>query len=220
MHDTCVVPCLPCLGVGQHMPCMLSLVSHRQPWGLCIQSGTDCCCVYQRSSAQSATLVELCNSACEVRVICIWLTKPVWCGLILQPLLSRGFFRKQSTSHAIAVKRTVKKQCKHSKVATSPVPPFRFNLWSHLQALYDAASSGASPPPPSPRPHPLQVLLTCQTPPVPTIPPATTPWSGTRSWSICSFTISSGCCGPTNSLLVLGTPQNKLSYRHCPYISY
>jgi len=135
----------------------------------------------------------------------------VWTD-IGQPLLSRGFSGSSPfRTHQLVAKRTVKKQCKHSKVATSPVLPLRFDLWSHLQALYDAASSGASPPPPSPRPHPLQVLLTCQTPPVPTIPPATTPWNGTRSWSTSSSTTSLGCCGPTSSLSALGTPKNSLS---------
>ncbi len=78
----------------------------------------------------------------------------VWTD-IGQPLLSRGFSGSSPfRTHQLVAKRTVKKQCKHSKVATSPVLPLRFDLWSHLQALYDAASSGASPPPPSPPPPP------------------------------------------------------------------
>ncbi len=55
-----------------------------------------------------------------------------------------------------------------------------------------------------PRPRPLLVLQPCQMLTVPTTPPATTPWCGTRSWSTCSPTISLGCCGPTSSLWALG----------------
>lgn len=124
----------------------------------CVQSGTDCCCVYhqtQQSLQQSsAALIELCNSACELHVVCVWLTNSVWCRLISHPVLSRGFSGSSLlfTRQTIAARRTIKEQCKHFKVATSPVVPN--NLWSHPQALYDAASSGASPPPPSPPPPP------------------------------------------------------------------
>ncbi len=108
----------------------------------------------QSLQQSSAALIALCNIACKLHIVCVWLTKPVWCALYLQPLMSRGFSGSSPlcTHQTIAARRTINKQCKNFKVATSPVVPT--NLWSHLQALYDAASSGASPPPPSPPPPP------------------------------------------------------------------
>ena len=50
------VSCSLCFGVSHHMPCILCLVfSHSQPQWICVQSGTDICCVYHQSSAKSAT---------------------------------------------------------------------------------------------------------------------------------------------------------------------
>ncbi len=85
--DTCVVSGSPCFGVGHHMPCILSL-SPTDSLGGYVYNVAQTFAVSNNKAQQSlqqssATIVELCNSAFELHVVCLWLTKTVWCGLIL-----------------------------------------------------------------------------------------------------------------------------------------